>query len=184
MTTTKKQWTAAYNDLADAPATFKTAAAAEEAFRELATSMGISWTVALEGDIVLDEPSATDAEQSASEQTDEDTPPPAPAEQQPEGAGEEKPAGRRAREADTDVIAVLVPNPKRPNSLSFARFAIYTTGITVAEFLAKGGRRADLKWDTDHDFIRIHSAEEWVATCETPSDEQEETASADVPADA
>lgn len=198
MTTTKKQWTAAYNELAEssenfdaqANKSFKTAAAAEEAFKELASQLGISWTVALEGDIVLEEPGADDTtivpdwgDAPAIDDPDTSTPP-APAEQQPEGAGEEKPAGRRAREADTDVIAVLVPNPKRPNSLSFARFAIYTTGITVAEFLAKGGRRADLKWDADHEFIRIHSVEDWVATCETPSDEQEETASADVPADA
>lgn len=187
MTTTKKQWIAAYNELAETPVTsFKTASAAEEAFRGLATSLGITWTVALEGDIVLDEPSDQLTVEQADEQNvhdavhSEEATPPAPTND--EGA-EETTKGRRARETDTDVIAVLVPNPKRVGSLSFSRFAIYTTGITVAEFLAKGGRRADLKWDADHDFIRIHSAEEWVDTAEVPS-ETEETGSGDAPADA
>lgn len=190
--TTKKQWTTAYNELAEAPATFRTAKAAEEAFTELAAGLGIAWAVALEGDIVLDEPGIV--EQGAThpggeeqfgtdigQETAEDTTPPAPTN---DGGAGEAPRGRRAREADTDVIAVLVPNPKRPNSLSFARFAIYTTGITVGEFLARGGRRADLKWDADHDFIRLYQD---VATMEADavsSDEPEETDSGDAPADA
>lgn len=194
MTTTKKQWTAAYNELAEsaenfeaqASKTFKTAAAAEEAFTNLAASMGITWTVALEGDIVLEEPGAdgtnppAPTEEQLGTDIGQDTPPPAPAEQKPEGAGE-KTSGRRTREADSEVIAVLVPNPKRPNSLSFARFAIYTTGITVAEFLARGGRRADLKWDADHGFIRLYPD---VATMEAEQEASEETSSGDAPADA
>lgn len=194
MTTTKKQWTAAYNELAEssenfdaqASKSFKTAAAAEEAFTELAASMGISWTVALEGDIVLEEPTTGVVEQGATHpggeeqfgtdvgQETAEVPPPAP-----QGAGEGA-AGRRAREADTEVIAVLVANPKRPGSLSFARFAIYTTGITVGEFLERGGRRADLKWDADHGFIRIYPD---VASMEAEQ-ETEETSSAEAPADA
>lgn len=197
MTTTKKQWTAAYNELAEEAENFKTAAAAEEAFTTLATSLGISWSVALEGDIVLEEPTTIQTDDGpvapeGSEAADEETlremtelvTPPA----SDEGAGEKAPGadktpGRRARESDTDVIAVLVPNPKRPNSLSFARFAIYTTGITVAEFLARGGRRADLKWDADHEFIRLYpDAASMPEDSQTP--DEEETGSGDAPADA
>lgn len=185
MTTTKKQWTAAYNELAESPKTFKTAAAAEQAFTTLAAGLGISWSVALEGDIVLDEPSEQPTivpdwgDAPAIDDPDTTTPPASD-----EGAGDKAP-GRRAREADTDVIAVLVPNPKRPNSLSFARFAIYTTGITVAEFLARGGRRADLKWDADHEFIRLYPDAATMSACaEVVSSDEEETGSAPAPADA
>lgn len=187
--TTKKQWIAAYNELAETPAKNSLSAkAAEELFRALATEMGISWTVALEGDIVLDEPT-TDAAYTGeyesgapgmtAAQIAGDTPPALPE----TGAGDKAP-GRRAREADTDVIAVLVPNPKRPNSLSFARFAIYSTGITVAEFLERGGRRADLKWDADHEFIRLYPDAATMSAQAEAADEKEETGSAEAPADA
>lgn len=200
MTTTKKQWTAAYNELVDDPenysgvrkSNFKTAKAAEEAFTELAAGLGISWSVALEGDIVLEEPETSVVEQGATHpggeeqfgtdigQETAEVPPPA----SDDGAGEKAP-GRRARESDTDVIAVLVPNPKRPNSLSFARFAIYTTGITVAEFLARGGRRADLKWDADHEFIRLYPDAATMSACaDVVSSDEEETGSGDATADA
>lgn len=204
-TTTKKQWTAAYNELVEDPenysgvrkSNFKTAKAAEEAFTELAAGLGISWSVALEGDIVLEEPTTIQTDDGpvapeGSEAADEETlremtelvTPPA----SDEGAGDKAPGadkapGRRARESDTDVIAVLVPNPKRPNSLSFARFAIYTTGITVAEFLARGGRRADLKWDADHEFIRLYPDAAAMEAAQEPEPAPEETGSGDATAD-
>ena len=57
--------------------------------------------------------------------------------------------------SDDSVITVLVANPKRPNTASYDRFALYTVGITVGEFIAKGGRRADLAWDAKHAFISV-----------------------------
>lgn len=57
--------------------------------------------------------------------------------------------------SDDSVIAVLVANPKRPNTASWDRFAIYSDGMTVGSFLSKGGRRADLAWDSKHEFISI-----------------------------
>lgn len=54
------------------------------------------------------------------------------------------------------VITLLVAeNPKRPTAAAHARFALYRTGQTVAEFLAAGGTKADLSWDRVHGFIRI-----------------------------
>ncbi len=44
-------------------------------------------------------------------------------------------------------------NPKR--GASAVRFAIYKNGMTVEAFLAAGGTRADLRWDTAHGFIAV-----------------------------
>lgn len=51
--------------------------------------------------------------------------------------------------ADDMIINVLVANPKRANTASWDRFAMYKDGMTVGDFLAAGGRRADLSWDSD-----------------------------------
>ena len=54
------------------------------------------------------------------------------------------------------VITVLVQaNPKKPGSKSFARFALYKTGMTIGEFEKAGGRAGDVNWDTKHNFISI-----------------------------
>jgi hypothetical protein len=63
------------------------------------------------------------------------------------------------RPTDAAVIKVLVSNPKREGSKAHARFALYRTGMTVAEYRAAVGdatnARADLAWDQKHGFIRI-----------------------------
>lgn len=64
--------------------------------------------------------------------------------------------GTKSTIADDATITLLVDkNPKRPTASAYARFALYRTGQTVAEFLAAGGTKADLSWDRAHDFIRI-----------------------------
>lgn len=55
----------------------------------------------------------------------------------------------------TPKIRVLVPNPKKPGSKAFYRFALYKDGMTVSEFLRAGGTREDLRYDIDHKFIDI-----------------------------
>lgn len=46
-------------------------------------------------------------------------------------------------------------NPKRKGSASFDRFALYSDGMTVAQFVDAGGRTADLKYDADKGFISV-----------------------------
>lgn len=46
-------------------------------------------------------------------------------------------------------------NPKRKGSKSAARFALYTNGMTVAEFLKAGGTRGDINWDVAHEHIEL-----------------------------
>lgn len=57
--------------------------------------------------------------------------------------------------SDAMKIEVLVANPKRPNTASWDRFALYGSCKTVGEFLAAGGTRADLAWDEERTFIKI-----------------------------
>lgn len=68
------------------------------------------------------------------------------------GGGKRGPAPRHA---DSAVITVLVANPKKKGSASWDRFQKYTTGLRVGEYLAAGGRRADLDWDITHSFISV-----------------------------
>jgi len=56
---------------------------------------------------------------------------------------------------DEQVITVLVANPKREGSMAHGRFALYTSGMTVAAALAAGVRRDDFRWDTYHGYITI-----------------------------
>lgn len=63
-----------------------------------------------------------------------------------------------SREATTDqrVIRILVEgNPKRAGTSAHDRFARYQDGMTVAQFLSRGGTRGDLSWDQERRFIRI-----------------------------
>lgn len=64
--------------------------------------------------------------------------------------------GPAPRHADSAVITVLVANPKKKGSASWDRFQLYlTTQGTVGDYLAAGGRRADLDWDVAHGFISV-----------------------------
>lgn len=53
------------------------------------------------------------------------------------------------------VKLLVEKNPKRQSGSGYARFALYHDGMTVAEYLAAGGTRADLSWDRTHQFISI-----------------------------
>lgn len=54
------------------------------------------------------------------------------------------------------VITVLSEgNPKRPGSASFERFKLYRTGMTVGDFLRGGGKREDISWDRNHEYIKL-----------------------------
>jgi len=56
---------------------------------------------------------------------------------------------------DDRIIATVAPNPKKPSSKSFARYALYTVGISVADFISLGGLKADVKYDSEHSFITL-----------------------------
>ncbi len=57
---------------------------------------------------------------------------------------------------DRKIRKLARGNPKKPGSKSHTRFGYYRTGMTVAQYLAKGGQRADLKWDAERRFIELY----------------------------
>ena len=69
---------------------------------------------------------------------------------------------RKARGPNIDkntVIRLNVDvNPKREGSLAHARFALYEDGMTVAEYLAAGGRSSDVHYDASHGDITLEDA--------------------------
>ena len=72
----------------------------------------------------------------------------------PADAGEPGPRGRQPNIAGSAKIKLLVKeNPKR--AAAAERFALYTNGMTVDEYIAAGGKRADVNWDVSQGFIEI-----------------------------
>jgi hypothetical protein len=66
-----------------------------------------------------------------------------------------KPATGKRAVGQGRIIEVLVANPKREGSQTYARFNLYQTGMTVGEFLAAGGKSVDIAWDEAHGFIKV-----------------------------
>lgn len=65
--------------------------------------------------------------------------------------------GKRSAPIPKDsMIRILVDeNPKTEGSKSYDRFELYHDGMTVGQYLELGGRRADLAYDADKEFITI-----------------------------
>jgi hypothetical protein len=71
--------------------------------------------------------------------------------------------------APEQVIHLKVEsNPKKPSGKSYARFALYEDGMTVAQYVQRsveaGNKEtvaiADLRWDTARKFIEVSEAAE------------------------
>lgn len=62
--------------------------------------------------------------------------------------------GRAPNIAGTAKIKILVKeNPKRGGAAD--RYALYKNGMTVDEYIAAGGKRADVNWDVAQGFIEV-----------------------------
>ena len=55
----------------------------------------------------------------------------------------------------TTKLNYVAENPKRKNSKARDRFGKYMKAKTVAEFYELGGTRADLRYDQQHEFVKI-----------------------------
>lgn len=53
------------------------------------------------------------------------------------------------------INLVVVGNPKRKNSNAATRFDLYKDGMTVSEYIAKGGKSADVLFDVNAKYIRL-----------------------------
>lgn len=57
--------------------------------------------------------------------------------------------------ADSAVIEWVAPNPKKPGSAAYQRFANYAVGRTLAECKKLGTTAGDILWDLPRGFIRL-----------------------------
>jgi hypothetical protein len=66
------------------------------------------------------------------------------------------PANNRMHVKKTAIITVVAgDNPKRKGTLSFTRFNIYRTGMSVGEYIAAGGRSGDINHDLAAGYITL-----------------------------
>ena len=65
-------------------------------------------------------------------------------------------AKARARANKKAIITlVTMPNPKRNNTLARERYELYRVGMTVAEYIAAGGRSGDVNHDIEEGYIAV-----------------------------
>lgn len=69
-----------------------------------------------------------------------------------------KPSGSAPRISEDSVITILHKgeNPKRGTAAE--RYALYRTGMTVAAYIAAGGQRRDVLWDSKCGWIKVGGA--------------------------
>lgn len=53
------------------------------------------------------------------------------------------------------IRLLINENPKRKNSDSWHRFNLYHTGMTIAEYIATGGKPSDINYDVAHQLISV-----------------------------
>ena len=59
-------------------------------------------------------------------------------------------------QGDDHVITLLVTdNPRKPGTGAAIRFALYRTGMTVAEYVAAGGQRSNIATDVGRGSISV-----------------------------
>jgi len=64
--------------------------------------------------------------------------------------------GRPVLHTREQVITLLSKeNPKREGTKAFKKWELYKNGMTVGEYLDKGGKRSTLRWDVLHGLISI-----------------------------
>lgn len=74
----------------------------------------------------------------------------------PRPTAEGAPTGK-IRPDDPRIVHSIKPNPKKPGSKSFERYAFYREGISVADFLKAGGSIDDVKHDLGKGFIQLRA---------------------------
>jgi nicotinamide riboside kinase len=66
---------------------------------------------------------------------------------------EVKPRARANKKAI--ITLVTMPNPKRNKTLARKRYDLYVVGMTVAEYIAAGGRSGDVNHDIAEGYIAV-----------------------------
>ena len=67
----------------------------------------------------------------------------------PKGGG----GGRTIK--DGIIRLIVKENPKKPDTKAHHKYGLYKDGMKISEFLAAGGERADLSWDSNREYIKL-----------------------------
>lgn len=78
---------------------------------------------------------------------------PNPIQQKDTDMSEAKTRARANKKATITFVAS--PNPKRKNTLARERFELYRVGMTVADYVAAGGRSGDVNHDAAEGYITL-----------------------------
>lgn len=87
--------------------------------------------------------------------------PPAAAKRRAAVAEPEESSGRgRAKfsgqyKAEMKIKLLVKENPKREGSASYDRYELYRTAKTIGQFVEGGGKLADIKYDSEREFISV-----------------------------
>lgn len=60
---------------------------------------------------------------------------------------------------ETIIIKDVRRNPRQEGTWGYQSFSYIRSGMTVDKFLAKGGRRKDLRWDLAHGNCHLEERE-------------------------
>lgn len=62
---------------------------------------------------------------------------------------------RRRINKQSKITVLVEENPKRQNTAAYDRFALYETGMTIAEYIDAGGRSGDIHHDMTAGYIEL-----------------------------
>jgi hypothetical protein len=69
----------------------------------------------------------------------------------------------KSMKSEKTIITVIIKdvkrNPRQEGTWGFQSFSLIRSGMTVDKFLAKGGRRKDLRWDLAHGNCHLEEKE-------------------------
>lgn len=100
--------------------------------------------------VILDEPTDSQDAQTVPAPAEGTVPAaPAPTSERPVASATGRPGRPAATPDDTPLTLNVEQNPKRPGTESHERFELYRRARTVGDYIAAGGRRADILWDSD-----------------------------------
>ena len=74
------------------------------------------------------------------------------------GAKKASQSTRQFIDASLKIIKKVSDNPRREGTFGYKSFQLIKSGMTVEQFVKKGGRLRDLHWDVDHEYVELKKA--------------------------
>jgi len=70
-------------------------------------------------------------------------------------AAAKTPRARRTPLAGKKITRLVRENPRRSGTHGHASFALIKSGMSVDKYLELGGRMNDLRWDIEHEYVKV-----------------------------